>query len=1231
MTKLKKDLIKAKHRSIDNFASDVFIKIPDPKGGSAMFRVLANTTMHPDYQEKFPGIRTYDVINLDNPSIHGKIDFTQKGFHAMIFDPSNGSYFIDPLYAKNDELHMVYFKKDFYSDKEMQCEFVGNPKYKDKPVMGGDKSFGNCELKTYRLAVSATGEYTTYHGGDVADAAAAQVTTMNRVNGVYERDMAVTMEIIADNDDIIYTDALTDPFSNGNPSLMINQNQTNTNLIIGSSNYDIGHVFGTNSGGLAGLGVVCSSSSKARGVTGSSNPINDPFDIDYVAHEMGHQFGCNHTFNNSCNGNRNNSTAMEPGSGSTIMAYAGICSPNVQSNSDDHFHGISVEEMGNYIDGTGGNCPVITPLVNSAPEIISTTGDVFIPANTPFALTADVSDIDGDSLLYCWEQMDNEISPQAPVSTSTSGPNFRSNSPNYSPTRYFPNLNDLSNGVSPTWEVLASVSRTFSFRLIVRDNAAGGGCNDHADLTVNTVASAGPFVVTYPTAAGITWSGFSTQTVTWDVTNTNLSPINCQFVDIFLSIDGGETYPTQLANDVANDGSHSITVPNTPSTDCRIMVMSQNGSFFDISNNDFEISEVTFDYTLNTTEANQAICQPDTVVYTIEVGSIGGYNDEVTLSLEDLPAGATGVFDLTTVTPPATVSLTISGSQNLSSNNYSLAVNGVSTTGSKLLSLQYQVFDAQLDPVVLISPADAATGVQLAANLSWENDGFGVNYTVDVATDDAFANIVQNITNLTATTVQLSGLESNTIYYWRVKGSNSCDEGDYSATYSFTTVGCNEVFSSDVPKVISSTSTPTITSTLDITSSGQILGISVVNLTGQHTWINDLSVSLTSPQGTTISLFSGICNNEDDFDINFDDFASSSTLPCPPTDGGTYQPAEALSAFIGEVAQGTWTLTISDSFNQDGGSLDSWGLNLCIGNCIDAEAPVLYTNNEISCFGDPITIAVESGNLNDASDWYWYEDECDGTQIGTGSNITVYPDVNTTYYARGGGFCGGPCSAIDIDLLPIPESSSEEVNICQGESYTFPDGTTSFSSTVHTSVIPASNGCDSTVVTDLNVINLNSTVIQNNGVLSSNQSSNSSTYQWVDCNNNLEAIPGETGQTFTPTQNGSYAVILTSTGAIPCQETSNCIEVIGVGINEQDLGGYSVFPNPSSGSFTLELNEIAVYSELEVIDYRGRVVYHLALENQKEIKIDLEKESDGIYILKLLGEKNVKIEKLIKQ
>ncbi len=645
VTSMRQQLAAAK-RITDPSYVPVFVKIPRADGTVGIYQVHENETMSEGLAAQFPEIRSYDGIAMDKSGEVVKFDLTPQGFHAMTLIPGKPTLFIDPYsFGGGDvEHYIVYSRADFTTDKFFTCDMEASlltEAEENDPV----KSFGNCTKRTYRLAVAATGEYTTFQGGTVALAQAAQVTTVNRVNGVYMRDLAVTLTIIANNNLLIYTNASTDPYTNGTPGTMITQNQNNVTSVIGSANYDIGHVFGTNSGGLAGLGVVCNSSNKARGVTGSAAPVGDPFDIDYVAHEMGHQFSGNHSFRGnagSCSGNANNGTAMEPGSGSSIMAYAGICSPqNVQSNSDDYFHGVNMNEMHIFLNAGGNTCAVSSAIPNqTSPTITGSVGSVTIPAGTPFALTATATDPDGDVLTYCWEQMNNQTSTQPPVATATGGPNFRSKDPQTSGTRYFPSIASLMSNGPFTWEVLPTVSRTMNFRCTVRDNEANGGCNDNVDLTVTTTSAAGPFIVNYPSATGISWTAGSTQTVTWTVANTDVAPVACANVDILISTDGGATF-TVIANDVPNDGSQDITVPNTATTTAIIMVMCENGTFFDVSNNVFAITTTPCNNpTLPTLSGNTTICPGGSTTISVTAGSL---NDATAWNWTSGSCGGTNV------------------------------------------------------------------------------------------------------------------------------------------------------------------------------------------------------------------------------------------------------------------------------------------------------------------------------------------------------------------------------------------------------------------------------------------------------------------------------------------------------------------------------------------------------------------------------------------------------------
>lgn len=584
----------------NGFSEGVVLSLPFPDGRIVRFRIWESSIMHPDLQAQFPQIRTYAGRGIEQPLMRIRFDQTHTGFHAMVSGTEKGAVFIDPYAYGDIEHYTAYYKKDFVKrdGSVFTCNVDENfaPEIEIPGANDAQRAAGCGTFRVYDLALAATGEYSNFHGSNTTNndkslAIAAMTTSMNRVNGVFENEMGLRMVFVANNADIVYLNPSTDPYTNGTPNVMISENQTNCDAVIGATNYDIGHVFGTNSGGLASLGSPCTGN-RARGVTGSAAPVGDPFDIDYVAHEMGHQYGANHTQYNSCN--RVGAAAMEPGSASTIMGYAGICSPDVQNNSDAYFHTKSLRQMGAFIAGaTGNSCPTKTASGNTQPTLAALTNKS-IPISTPFVLTGVGSDPNGDPITYCWEQVDSlpnsgsSSQTQPPESTNTQGPMFRSFDPDASPSRYFPRLSDLVNNTNYAWEELPSVARTLRFRCTVRDNRLNGACTTERNLDLSVVAAAGPFAVTIPNT-NVSWPGNSNQTVTWNVANTTASPVSCANVDISLSTDGGFTYTTLLSN-TPNDGTESVLLPVLTSTTARIMVKCSDNVFFDISNVNFTIT-----------------------------------------------------------------------------------------------------------------------------------------------------------------------------------------------------------------------------------------------------------------------------------------------------------------------------------------------------------------------------------------------------------------------------------------------------------------------------------------------------------------------------------------------------------------------------------------------------------------------------------------------------------------
>ncbi len=574
------------------------ITLPLADGNLGRFSIVESPIMAPELGAKFPEIRTYAGQGIDDPSATVRMDLTPAGFHAMILSP-NGSVYIDPYQLNDLDHYIAYRPQDNGRATGFGCDYEIDPAIADEidglMQRGGRANTGD-ELRTYRLACAATGEYTSYHGGTVAAGLAAVVTAVNRVSGIYEVETAIRMELVANNDALIYTTSGSDPYTNSNGYTMLSQNQSNVDAVIGWSNYDIGHVFSTGGGGIATLGCVCRSGQKARGVTGLYAPIGDNFYVDYVAHEMGHQFGSNHSYNGtagSCGSNRVGSKAYEPGSGSTIMGYAGICSThNIAYHSDPYFIHSSFDEIVIYSNNSYGNsCPTITSTGNSAPTVDAGTGGWTIPINTPFELTGSATDPEGDPLTYCWEEHD--LGPGGhPNTPSGNAPIFRSFTAVDTPWRTFPRMVNLLGNYQQIGEILPSYTRNLNFRLVARDNQSGGGGVAYDALAMSVSADAGPFLVTYPNANGITWIAGESRTITWDVANTDASPINCSNVDILLSIDGGYTYPYTLASNTANDGSAGITVPSAPTMDGRIKVKAVGNVFFDLGNYDITISSL---------------------------------------------------------------------------------------------------------------------------------------------------------------------------------------------------------------------------------------------------------------------------------------------------------------------------------------------------------------------------------------------------------------------------------------------------------------------------------------------------------------------------------------------------------------------------------------------------------------------------------------------------------------
>ncbi|MBK6622301.1 MAG: T9SS type A sorting domain-containing protein [Saprospirales bacterium] len=965
----------------------VLVELPFPDGRMEPFLVVESPVMKPGLAAKFPMIKTFSAVSAAGKPYSARFDYTVQGFHAII-RTDEGIIYIDPFAGGQTQYYISYYLKDFDLESlglpPMGCGWSAETAEEyllpeEKPAQGRGLDILDetpVELRVYDMALACTGEYGQAKGGTVAAVMSSFNTAINRVNEIMTPEAAIKFELIENNDLLVFLNPATDPYISSNVgNELLDQNPSVINSIINVNFYDVGHVF-TNGcvdvGGVAG-GTVCSQN-KAKGVTCHYSSSINHIAEQVMAHELAHQFSAGHSWSN-CPDNQGqlaSDSAYEPGSGSTIMSYAGACDDqDIQNGSDIYYHVGSLAQMRNYTTvSLGSTCPTIVATDNHFPEVdwLYENG-FFIPISTPFELNAPATDPDGDALTYCWEQYD--LGPLADMGSPVEdSPLFRSLPPASPSNRIFPRLQAILGGLSEEVEVLPTYSRNMTFRQTVRDNYPEGGGTIWNEVKFKATGLAGPFLVTHPNSNGIQFPGGSFQTITWDVANTDQAPVHCQSVNIRLSINGGQTFPYTLLAATPNTGSATVSIPNITAPSARIRVEAADNIFFDLSNFNFQIVPPTvpgFTFLVNA-PLSQTVCIPGEVEIDFSSGSVLGYDSLLTLDIPgNLPSGVVAAFTDDQILPGESTTLHIDFSQLSSSQEVGIIVRVIAAGGDTLFfPMEFDLIYSDLSALAMATPGNGVSGLDINQIIfSWTDLPHVDTYDFQLATSPSFSeeDMVHEISGLTTNSyVSPVVLEKNELYFWRIRAANECAQSEFLSPFAFHSISlsCETYTSNDVPVGIPSTGTPTRTSEITILQEGTINDLNVINLVGYHEGIQQLDVFLKGPDGSQAKLFGSYCGSSSPFNLDLDD-ESPFNLPCPPNTGQAYKPAEPLGIFDGKNTTGDWTLIlqVNDDYGA-GGLLESWALEFCAS--FTPKNPYL-SNNELLLVQPAGTRLIENVSL----------------------------------------------------------------------------------------------------------------------------------------------------------------------------------------------------------------------------------------------------------------------------
>ncbi|MDC3050857.1 M12 family metallo-peptidase [Bacteroidota bacterium] len=1216
-----------------------FLKIdfPNEKGQLEFFSLMETKTLSKKIQMKYPNIRTFRGYSDTRKNVILRITFSPHGISGTLRTPK-GLMFLQPLYKDSNTEHIFYRSSRYnFTEGKLFCKTnlikIGSTIKKTKQIKSN--KIINRAPKSFKIAIAASGEYTEFwgdnndqNGTNSEDAFAAVVSTINRLNEIMEVDLGIRLLIVSDAS-LMYEDKSSDPFN----SNFASEIHSTLSSLVGEENYDLGHLFhrGQASGDAGSVGNVCINDSKDRAYSahpftatnGSSGFfLNDYFDLDFVLHEVGHQFGATHTY---AYDPEPFGVSSEPGSGSTIMSYAGFVSgENMQRHSDPYFHYHSIQDVESYVDNV--SCHSNVNSINQKPTV-SAGDDFYIPKGTAYYLEANGFDLDNDNLTYCWEQLDS-----GQVDASNFGPELltgsinRSIPPSDNKIRYIPGISEILNGnltpSNPTlfssWETVSNVERTLTWGVTVRDrsesNPNGMGQISQDVKKIFVTATAGPFKITSNDSSDIIWKSGSNQKIIWDVANTNRPPINTDRISIFLSVDGGENFSIPLVENIPNSGEAHIIVPGNISTErARIKISADNNIYFAVNNSQFKIEERDFAFPF--IEPEKISCGDEELTFKFNLKAYNNFNGDVEFELLDFPNQISYNISPTSLNSSGTLgSITINRNE-LPYGSYNMYLSGTSDNLTEEESFIASFYPDSISSPNLVSPKDNLTDANVSQSFEWSSVNYADNYRFELSTVEDFSSLVKDEKTI-ENKISISNLDPKQTYYWRVSAINTCGNSlpSSSRKFSTTVISCNTYTSDNIPVNLNDATSALegITEVkVNVLDNLKIVDLNL-ELSIDHSYIQDLAIILISPEGNEVILTQNLGGTG----INYTNTVFDSESPNPiqnasPPFTGIYKPIGNLKDLYDLNSGGDWTLRIIDQYPVDTGTLKFLELELCLAGEIKSNTDGdLIPNDEDNCpfVTNPDQADFNNNGVGDLCDLYDQRNikiskkdaTCSEKQNGEIQISAIAIFDYEVEISSGNGYYQ-TITMINQELL-IQNLSPGTYQICVMEK------DSSFQT------------CYITEISEPPPLNVTSKFNRSNKILS---------------------LKFEGGKKYIVSINGKKITTYEKEKDFNLNDGLNIIQVMTTeqcqGMHQENIfiGGKSqIYPNPSIDDLNILIGGDALYSEIEIIDIFGNIVYSEKIKldpMSRHFKLDISMLTVGNYVLKINSNSGFETIKFIKK